>query len=128
MSQAESFCRPFIQNVTELSNPSVASISESESERELAFEKLTKENSARNVEITSATYSSPKTTGSRSKKKKKNRDKVVRFIEEPYIISDQEDSDEPDEPDEPEKPKEIFVEATKVGGTIRLVEQLDSDL
>lgn len=119
--QAESFCRPFIQNPAAKATDTKAaepSTSESDSDRELEFEKLTKENSARNIEITSASYSTtPPTTGSRSKKKKKkNPDKIVRFIEEPYTIPDQEDDDS------------SSVEISRAGSSIRVVKESDDIL
>lgn len=84
VAQAESFCRPYIQD------PPAPGMPAPEPDREFEFARLTKENSARNKEITSPSYSAPKTAaaGGRTKKKKKGASKVVRFIEEPFIIQD----------------------------------------
>lgn len=84
MAQAESFCRPYIQDPPAPGTPAP------EPDREFEFARLTKENSARNKEITSPSYSAPKTAaaGGRTKKKKKGASKIVRFIEEPFIIQD----------------------------------------
>lgn len=106
LSQAENFCRPYRQD------PSEPGILESEPDREFDFAQITRENSARNKEITSPMYSAPKATvtspaasGQSKKKKKKNPHKTVRFIEEPYTIPDQEDRSSIEAP-EAEAPEE----------------------
>lgn len=81
-SQVEAFCRPYTQGLPPLVpvRPSTP-----ESETEVEFRRLTKENSIRNNNIDLLPAAKPRKTSRRSKKKKKI-DKVVRFIEEPDII------------------------------------------
>lgn len=88
-SQAESFCRPYIQNG---GAGLLLRAADREPDREMEFAQVTKENSERNKEITSPLYSAPKSTATAPKRKKKGPRKIVRFIEEPYVILDQEDS------------------------------------
>lgn len=90
-SQAESFCRPYIQNG---SAGLLLRAADREPDREMEFAQVTKENSERNKEITSPLYSAPKSTAAAAaaKRKKKGPRKIVRFIEEPYVILDQEDA------------------------------------
>lgn len=90
-SQAESFCRPYIQDGGAAGL--LLRAADREPDREMQYAQVTRENSERNKEITSPLYSPPTTTATTTKrKKKKGPRKIVRFIEQPYVILDQEDA------------------------------------
>lgn len=89
-SQAESFCRPYIQDGGAAGL--LLRAADREPDREMQYAQVTRENSERNKEITSPLYSPPTATTTTKRKKKKGSRKIVRFIEQPYVILDQEDA------------------------------------
>lgn len=88
-AQAESFCRPYIQSG---GAGLLLRAADREPDREMQYAQVTRENSERNKEITSPLYTPPTTKTTTTKRKKKGPRKIVRFIEQPYVILDQEDA------------------------------------